>query len=166
MMKINLIPLLLLLLLSSCKDTVTGHFYFGNGSQVIEENNKKIKDVKLTVLLNEDTVFNQNTKSALMNPDTMYHRKVLLVKGPYILKVLAEEENLKLIDTIYFTSDKWIHISYLADKEDTFKDKAVNQKDSKIKYSKGKSGNKTIVLVKDKNKTLILSLQHKKPKYL
>jgi hypothetical protein len=165
-MKILLVLAFLMYLMSGCNDTVTGYFYFGNGSQLSVGDSKEIKDVKLTILLNEDTVFNQLTKSVFMYPDTMYHKKPVLVKGIYKVTVLAEEEGLKLIDTIEFNSDKWIHISYLADKKDTVENKAINQKDSKISYSKRKSGNKTMVLVKDRNKYLILTLQHKRPNYL
>ncbi len=96
----------------------------------------------------------------------MYHKKVKLLKGLYKVTVLAEEVNLKLIDTIEFNSDKWFHISYIANKEDTVKNRATNKNNSNISHKKFTYGNKDVVIVKDKNKSLFMSLQHKRPSYL
>ena len=72
-------------------------------------------EVKLTVLVDSDTIFNQIANYTDIAPDLQYIENVSLSKGTHVVKVIAAAENeeyLTKTDTINFDGDKWVFISY------------------------------------------------------
>ena len=94
-----------LILLSSCDSKVDGVFYISNGS-------KDHTEIPLRLIVDNDTVFDQNANYTNIAPDLQYIENVKLNKGKHKIIFEVKNSDLKLIENLEFDKDKWIFLSY------------------------------------------------------
>jgi hypothetical protein len=101
----KLLTFILLILLFGCESKVDGIFYISNGSQ-------DQTGIPLRLIVDNDTIFDQNAKYSNIAPDLQYIEDIKLTKG--IHKIIFEVANseLKRIENVEFDKDKWIFLSY------------------------------------------------------
>lgn len=101
----KLLTFTFLILLFSCDSKVNGIFYISNGSQDHTE-------IPLRLIVDSDTIFDQNTKYTNIAPDLQYIEDKKLTKGKHKIIFEVVNSDLKRIEDVEFEKDKWIFLSY------------------------------------------------------
>ncbi|AYN68821.1 hypothetical protein D1013_16255 [Euzebyella marina] len=101
----NLLNIILLISLYGCESKVNGIFYISNTS-------KDQTEIPLRLIIDNDTIFDQDAEYTNIAPDLQYIEHKKLIKGQH--KVIFEVNNsdLKRIEKVEFDKDKWIFLSY------------------------------------------------------
>ena len=101
----NILIFAILILRFGCESSVEGIFYISNGS-------KDQTEIPLRLIVDNDTIFDQNAKYTNIAPDLQYIENKKLTKGKH--KIVFEVGNLGLrrIENVEFEKDKWIFLSY------------------------------------------------------
>jgi hypothetical protein len=101
----KLLTFILLISLFSCESKVDGIFYISNGSQDQSE-------IPLRLIVDNDTLFDQDAKYSNIAPDLQYIETKKLTKGQHEIVFEIANSELKRIKKIDFDKDKWIFLSY------------------------------------------------------
>ena len=101
----KLLTFTFLILLFSCESKVDGFFYISNGSQDQTE-------IPLRLIVDNDTIFNQNAKYTNIAPDLQYIKNKKLTKGKHKIVFEVANSDLKRTENVEFEKDKWIFLSY------------------------------------------------------
>lgn len=123
----KLLTFILLISLFGCESKVDGIFYISNGSRDQTE-------IPLRLIIDNDTLFDQNAKYSNIAPDLQYIEDKKLTKGKHKIIFEVANSELKRIENVEFDKDKWIFISY------EFKKPADSLK--RIELDKSFGGNK------------------------
>ena len=91
--------------LFACESKVDGIFYISNGSQDQTE-------IPLRLIVDKDTIFDQNAKYTNIAPDLQYIENIKLTKGKHIVVFEVGNSDLKRTENVEFDKDKWISLSY------------------------------------------------------
>ena len=101
----KLLTFILLISLYGCESKVDGIFYISNGSRDQTE-------IPLRLIIDNDTLFDQNAKYSNIAPDLQYIEDKKLTKGKHRIIFEVANSELKRIENVEFDKDKWIFISY------------------------------------------------------
>ena len=101
----KLLTFILLISLFGCESKVDGIFYISNGSRDQTE-------IPLRLIIDNDTLFDQNAKYSNIAPDLQYIEDKKLTKGKHKIIFEVANSELKRIENVEFDKDKWIFISY------------------------------------------------------
>ncbi|MFI2744250.1 hypothetical protein ACG2LH_16060 [Zhouia sp. PK063] len=101
----KLLTFTFLILLFSCESKVDGIFYISNGSQDQTE-------IPLRLIVDNDTIFDQNAKYTNIAPDLQYIENKKLTKGKHEIIFEVANSDLKRMENVEFEKDKWIFLSY------------------------------------------------------
>ena len=101
----KLLTFILLISLFGCESKVDGIFYISNGSRDQTE-------IPLRLIIDNDTLFDQNAKYSNIAPDLQYIKDKKLTKGKHKIIFEVANSELKRIENVEFDKDKWIFISY------------------------------------------------------
>ena len=101
----NILIIPILILLFGCESKVKGFFYISNRSQDQTE-------IPLRLIVDNDTIFDQNAKYTNIAPDLQYIKNKKLTKGKHKVVFEVENSNLKRIENLEFEKNKWIFLSY------------------------------------------------------
>jgi len=101
----NLLTFTFLILLFSCDSKVDGIFYISNGS-------KDQSKIPLRLIVDNDTIFDQDAKYTNIAPDLQYIENKKLTKGKHQIIFEVTNSELKRIESVEFDEDKWIFLSY------------------------------------------------------
>lgn len=101
----SLLPFIFLISLFNCEPKVDGTFYISNGSQDRTE-------ILLRLIVDNDTIFDQNAKYTNISPDLQYIENKKLTKGIHEIIFEVGNSELKRIEKVEFENDKWIFLSY------------------------------------------------------
>ena len=101
----NLLTFILLISLFGCESKVDGFFYISNGSQDQTE-------IPLRLIIDNDTIFDQEAKYTNIAPDFQYIKHKKLNKGLHEIILEVKNSQLRRIEKIEFDKDKWIFLSY------------------------------------------------------
>lgn len=103
-MKIKL-TFLFLILLYSCESKVEGNFFIENSSE-----DRPI--VPLRLIVNQDTIFEQDANYSSIQPDLQNVEQIKLPKGEHEIIFEVPGSSLRRIERVNFNKDKWIFLSY------------------------------------------------------
>jgi hypothetical protein len=101
----KLLTFILLISLFGCESKVDGIFYISNGS-------KEKSEIPLRLIVDNDTIFEQNAKYSNIAPDLQYIENKKLTKGKHKIIFEVANSELKRIENVEFDKDKWIFLSY------------------------------------------------------
>jgi len=101
----KLLTFILLILFFGCESKVDGIFYISNGSQ-------DQTTIPLKLIVDNDTIFDQNAKYSNIAPDLQYIEVKKLTKGKHKIIFEVANSKLKRIENVEFDKDKWIFLSY------------------------------------------------------
>ncbi len=101
----KLLAFILLISLFGCESKVDGFFYISNGSRDQTE-------IPLRLIIDNDTLFDQNAKYSNTTPDLQYIENKKLTKGKHTIIFEVPNWELKRVENVGFDKDKWIFISY------------------------------------------------------
>lgn len=101
----NILTLSILILLFGCESNVKGIFYISNGS-------KDQTEIPLRLIVDNDTIFDQNAKYTNIAPNLQYIENTKLTKGKHKVVFEVGNSDLKRTENVEFEKDKWIFISY------------------------------------------------------
>jgi len=101
----NLLTFTFLILLFSCDSKVDGFFYISNGS-------RDQSKIPLRLIVDNDTIFDQDAKYTNIAPDLQYIENKKLTKGKHQIIFEVTNSELKRIESVEFDEDKWIFLSY------------------------------------------------------
>lgn len=94
-----------MILLFGCESKVDAIFYISNGSQ---DQTK----IPLRLIVDNDTIFEQNAKYSNIRPDLQYIENKKLTKGKHKIIFEVTNSELKRTENVEFEKDKWIFLSY------------------------------------------------------
>ncbi|MCH2196905.1 hypothetical protein [Kordia sp.] len=73
-------------------------------------------EVPLRLIVNKDTIFDQNAKYTDIRPDLQYTKYAKLTKGMHEIIFEVANTGLKKEENITFDKNKWIFLSYTVDR--------------------------------------------------
>ncbi len=88
-----------------CQSKVEGTFYISNDSQ-------DQPSTPLRLIVNNDTIFDQDASFSDVRPDLQYIKQTQLSKGKHEIIFEVPHSDLRRTEIVDFDKDKWIFFSY------------------------------------------------------